>query len=107
MFGEQDTVSWQIREIQPLGPICPLDKKPLPAQPEAVCDPTNFRQLLYSFPYRFIRGFWCKIQFMTTQESPSLDQVRILVVDDHPNTASTLARSLAQLGSRVDVISAA
>jgi signal transduction histidine kinase/DNA-binding response OmpR family regulator len=43
---------------------------------------------------------------MTTQESPSIDQVRILVVDDHPNTANTLARSLAQLGPRVDVISA-
>jgi signal transduction histidine kinase len=48
-----------------------------------------------------------KIQLMTTQASPSLDQVRILVVDDHPNTATTLARSLAQLGPRVDVISAA
>ncbi len=43
---------------------------------------------------------------MTTQEFPSLDPVRILVVDDHPNTATTLARSLAQLGSRVNVMSA-
>jgi len=43
---------------------------------------------------------------MTKQESPYIDQVRILVVDDHPNTATTLARSLAQLGPRVDVISA-
>ena len=32
--------------------------------------------------------------------------VRILVVDDHPNTATTLARALAQLGPGVDIISA-
>ena len=32
--------------------------------------------------------------------------VRILVVDDHPCTAETLARALAQLGPGVDVISA-
>jgi two-component system phosphate regulon sensor histidine kinase PhoR len=43
---------------------------------------------------------------MTTIESPVKDQVRILVVDDHPNTAATLARALSQLGSGVDVISA-
>ncbi len=34
------------------------------------------------------------------------DIVRILVVDDHPNTAATLARALAQLGSHVEPISA-
>ncbi len=43
---------------------------------------------------------------MTTLESPPKDQVRILVVDDHPNTAATLARALSQLGVGVDVISA-
>ncbi len=32
--------------------------------------------------------------------------VRILIVDDHPNTATTLARAVSQLGSRVDVMSA-
>ncbi|MBI3161016.1 MAG: response regulator [Chloroflexi bacterium] len=32
--------------------------------------------------------------------------VRILVVDDHPNTASTLARALSQLGEGVSVTSA-
>jgi signal transduction histidine kinase len=32
--------------------------------------------------------------------------VRILVVDDHPNTADMLARALSQLGPLVDVISA-
>jgi len=32
--------------------------------------------------------------------------VRILVVDDHPNTAATLARAIAQLGPKVDVVSA-
>jgi len=44
---------------------------------------------------------------MKTLESPAPDQVRILVVDDHPNTATTLARALAQLGPTVDVVSAA
>jgi signal transduction histidine kinase/DNA-binding response OmpR family regulator len=32
--------------------------------------------------------------------------VKILVVDDHPNTATTLARAISQLGSRVEVASA-
>jgi CheY-like chemotaxis protein len=43
---------------------------------------------------------------MTAPESTSKDQVRILVVDDHPNTAATLARALSQLGAGVNVISA-
>ena len=33
-------------------------------------------------------------------------KARILVVDDHPGTAATLARALSQLGTNVDVISA-
>ena len=33
-------------------------------------------------------------------------QIKILVVDDHPNTAATLARALSQLGPNVDVRSA-
>ena len=44
---------------------------------------------------------------MNTSDSPHTDQIRILVVDDHPNTAATLARALAQLGPTVDVVSAA
>ncbi len=44
---------------------------------------------------------------MTSQEFTSAaNPVRILVVDDHPNTATTLARALSQLGAGVDVISA-
>ena len=44
---------------------------------------------------------------MTTPENtPKKDQFRILVVDDHPNTAATLARALSQLGAGVNVISA-
>jgi CheY-like chemotaxis protein len=31
---------------------------------------------------------------------------RILVVDDHPNTATTLARAISQLGDGVEVMSA-
>lgn len=46
------------------------------------------------------------MQGMKTSEITQQDQVRILVVDDHPNTATTLARALAQLGPAVDVISA-
>ncbi len=33
-------------------------------------------------------------------------QARVLVVDDHPNTATTLARAIAQLGPGVEVVSA-
>lgn len=43
---------------------------------------------------------------MTTPTDTPKDQIRILVVDDHPNTATTLARALSQLGPVVDVISA-
>ncbi|RJP49673.1 MAG: response regulator [Anaerolineaceae bacterium] len=42
------------------------------------------------------------------RESPPQDQypVRILVVDDHPNTATMLARALSQLGASIQVTSA-
>ncbi|MDD2922004.1 MAG: response regulator, partial [Anaerolineales bacterium] len=45
---------------------------------------------------------------MTPQESSpaTANPVRILVVDDHPNTAATLARALTQLGPNVKVASA-
>ncbi len=43
---------------------------------------------------------------MNTPASPTKAMVRILVVDDHPNTATTLARALAQIGPGVDVVSA-
>jgi len=38
--------------------------------------------------------------------SPGDSPVKILVVDDHPNTATTLARAIAQLGTGVNVVSA-
>jgi CheY-like chemotaxis protein len=38
--------------------------------------------------------------------SSNLFQARILVVDDHPGVAITLARNISQLGSRLEVISA-
>src|SRR4026207_793086 len=41
-----------------------------------------------------------------TAHQPENSPVRILVVDDHPNTAMTLARAISQLGSRVEVTSA-
>jgi signal transduction histidine kinase/DNA-binding response OmpR family regulator len=43
---------------------------------------------------------------MTSPKSAPKNQVHILVVDDHPNTASTMARALSQLGAGVNVISA-
>lgn len=41
-----------------------------------------------------------------SNSSPKNDFVRILIVDDHPSTAATLARALSQLGSSVEVVSA-
>ncbi|HKY53781.1 MAG TPA: response regulator, partial [Anaerolineales bacterium] len=38
--------------------------------------------------------------------STDFSPVKILVVDDHPNTATTLARALSQLGPKVEVKSA-
>ena len=38
--------------------------------------------------------------------SPGESPVKTLVVDDHPNTANTLARAIAQLGNGVNVVSA-
>ncbi len=43
---------------------------------------------------------------MNTPVANPQELVRILVVDDHPNTATTLARALAQIGPTVDVVSA-
>jgi two-component system response regulator YesN len=43
---------------------------------------------------------------MDDSESQQSAPVKILVVDDHPNTATTLARSIAQLGNKVEVASA-
>ncbi|MDP1546509.1 MAG: response regulator [Anaerolineales bacterium] len=43
---------------------------------------------------------------METKTDSNTHAIRILVVDDHPNTASTLARALAQLGAGVHVTSA-
>ena len=39
-------------------------------------------------------------------KSPNLSPIKILVVDDHPNTAMTLARAISQLGPRIEVRSA-
>ena len=36
----------------------------------------------------------------------TLPTIKILVVDDHPNTARTLARAISQIGPRVEVFSA-
>lgn len=43
---------------------------------------------------------------MDEPKTPTLQTIKILVVDDHPNTATMLARGIAQLGSRVEVTSA-
>lgn len=43
---------------------------------------------------------------MNSSVLPTKEFVRILVVDDHPNTATTLARALSQISSTVEVVSA-
>ena len=43
---------------------------------------------------------------MENMQNLSTTPFKVLVVDDHPNTANMLARALSQLGSRVHVISA-
>jgi CheY-like chemotaxis protein len=44
---------------------------------------------------------------METSTSPTLNaNLRILVVDDHPNTAITLARAISQLSPKIEVLSA-
>jgi len=44
---------------------------------------------------------------MTPQTKPSGEfPVRVLIVDDHPTTAHTLARAVSQLGPNVEVVSA-
>ena len=58
-------------------------------------------------PYRFQQTKYCKIRSMDRiSPSPHATPVKILVVDDHPNTAMTLARAISRLGPRVDVRSA-
>lgn len=42
----------------------------------------------------------------TPTTAPLSNRVRALVVDDHPSTAATLARALAQLDKRLEVLSA-
>jgi signal transduction histidine kinase/DNA-binding response OmpR family regulator len=43
---------------------------------------------------------------MDEPKTQPIHPTRVLVVDDHPNTATTLARGIAQLGSKVEVFSA-
>jgi signal transduction histidine kinase len=44
---------------------------------------------------------------MSAQTSPpNLPSARVLIVDDHPNTALTLSRAISQLGPGIEVISA-
>jgi signal transduction histidine kinase/DNA-binding response OmpR family regulator len=41
-----------------------------------------------------------------TQRTSGIFPVHILIVDDHPNTATTLARAISQMGPRVEVFAA-
>src|SRR5690242_14704848 len=43
---------------------------------------------------------------MNEQVISTDSHVRILIVDDHPNTATTLARAISQLGAEIEVVSA-
>jgi CheY-like chemotaxis protein len=42
----------------------------------------------------------------TSKTPPGSAPVRILIVDDHPNTATTLARAMSQLGPGIEVLTA-
>src|SRR5512141_2509088 len=42
----------------------------------------------------------------TTINSSPTKRIHVLVVDDHPSTATTLARAIAQISPEIDVISA-
>lgn len=66
----------------------------------------NFYQLFCLFPIVVWMTLGENITAMETITASTTPAVRILVVDDHPNTASTLARALAQLGTGVHVTSA-
>jgi len=67
----------------------------------------NFCQLLQANDNLSGGGNSVKIGPMTDQTHLSGEfPVRILIVDDHPTTATTLARAVAQLGSKVEVFSA-
>jgi CheY-like chemotaxis protein len=74
--------------------------------PEAgFCFPTFANY--YAFSPSLTGVFGENIVAMETKTIPTnTNAIRILVVDDHPNTASTLARALAQLGPGVHVTSA-
>jgi signal transduction histidine kinase/DNA-binding response OmpR family regulator len=69
----------------------------------------NFCQLFpphHNRPDRGFGGKWGQTLRMENKALLTNPQVRVLVVDDHPNTATTLARAISQLGSGVDVVSA-
>ena len=46
------------------------------------------------------------IMEMNTETHPAPGAVRVMVVDDHPGTAATLARAIARLGNGIDTLSA-
>ncbi len=66
----------------------------------------NFCQLFQANPYRFISPKRCKIGLMETKNLSLPSALRVLVVDDHPSTANTLARAISQLSPRLEVLSA-
>lgn len=67
---------------------------------------TNFLQLFPTHANRTNIVFG-ENMLMNEPKTQPLHPIKILVVDDHPNTATMLARGIAQLGSKVEVASAA
>jgi CheY-like chemotaxis protein len=73
----------------------------------------GFRRVILTFT-NYIQGFLslvckipCKIGIMSQSNiSSRTTPVRVLIVDDHLGTATTLARAIAQLGPGLDVIPA-
>lgn len=68
--------------------------------------PTNFYQLFPLYPIAPRAGLMQNRSMNQPNTSPNLSPIKILVVDDHPNTAMTLARAISQLGPRIEVRSA-
>lgn len=108
MCVEKDTASWQIDQTLPSGRLRLMTRNRfrLDLKRFFFSKITNFSQPFFSYSHRSTGMNPGKMGAMETSASLTLEQVRILIVDDHPSTATTLARALTQLGPSVDIISA-
>lgn len=67
----------------------------------------NFPQLFPLYPIVLFLEIMQNSDMDNRQNFPTVDaHIKVLVVDDHPNTANMLARAISRLGSHVEVVSA-